>query len=130
MDHQSIALGVRAGLPCDLIQRGFGELEPIQIADCAAGAAYEVRVRIGAEVEMLKPVKHADGIDRALGFEHRKVAVDRRQRQVGDLRLQLGVDPFRGRMARRAAQTFQDRVALAAVLSDSGHLKTSFFRTQ
>ena len=31
------------------------------------------------------------------------------------------VDPFRRRMAGRAAQTFQDRVALAAVLSDDRH---------
>ncbi len=39
--------------------------------------------------------------------------------------LELGVDPFRRRVARRAAQTFEDRVALMAVPANSGHRQDS-----
>lgn len=40
-------------------------------------------------------------------------------------RSELRVDPFRRRMARCAAQAFEDRVALMAVLADSGHRQNS-----
>lgn len=120
-DGDAAGLDACAGLLLDLLQDIRGKLEPVDVADGAADPADEVRVRVGAEVEPLKPIVHADGIDGPFGLEHGKIAVDRGEREIGDRGLQLVVDPFRRRMAGRAAQTFQDRVALAAVLSDDRH---------
>ena len=101
------------------------ELEPVDITDRAADTADEVRVRVGAEVKAFKPVVDADGIDCALGLEHGEIPIDGCERQIGDGGLELGVDPFRRRVARRAAQTFEDRVALMAVPANSGHRQDS-----
>ena len=125
-DGDAAAFDLCAGLPFDIGEGIPGKLEPVDIADRIADAADKVRVRVGTEVKAFEPVVDADGIDSAIGLEHGEIPIDRRERQIGDGGLELRVDPFRRRMARRAAQAFEDCVALVAVLADSGHRQDSF----
>ena len=125
-DGDAAAFDFRAGLPFNLGKGIRRKLQPVDVADRAADAADEVRVGIGTEIKAFQSVVDADGIDRALVLEHGEVSIDRRERQVRDGGLELRVDALRRRVARCTAQTFENCIAFAAVLTGNGHGLISF----
>ena len=108
----------------DLFGKPGGRVNLLHVDHRAAVGADEVGMGGGLPVEAFIAVHDADGGDNALPLERGKIAVDCAKGQVRDLRLELRVDPFRRRMSRRGTDTFQDRVALFAVLF-GGHRFTS-----
>ena len=125
-DGDAAAFNLGACLPLNLGKRILGKFEPVNITDRAADTADKMRVWVGAEVKAFEAVVDADGIDRALSLEHGEVSIDRRERQVRDGGLELRVDPLRRRVARCTAQTFENCIAFAAVLTGNGHGLISF----
>lgn len=69
-----------------------------------------MRVGKGVAVITLEPIDDTGGPDDALAPEHGQIAVDRSEGEIGDIRLELRVDPFGGGDAYPWLQT-QARIA-------------------
>ena len=105
------------------VAENFGRQDnAVQIQYLSALGADEMGVRRSGKIVALQPIDHADGLNDSFFLEHGNVPVDRTQTQVGEVRLQLLVDPFGCGVALGIADTVQNSVAFFAVLSDSFHV--------
>ena len=111
---------------CRVLQYGGRKYHMVQIRYLSAGGTDKVRVRLCGVVVTFQPVDHADRLDNAFFLEHANVPVDRSKAQIGEIRLQLLVDPFGSRVGFGVTNTFQDRVTLFAVFSRSFHVHLLF----
>ena len=91
-------------------------IDPLHIDHSAAAVTDEVGVGFGGCVESLDTLDDSHGGDHALLLKCREVAVDRPQGEVGDLGLQLSIDPIGAGVRCRGTDTFQDCISLLAVL--------------
>ena len=111
-------------LPTHLGQIRRADRNGRQVNDRAAGAADEMPVWGDIAVVAILAIHAADDLHRAFAAEASQIAVHRGQRQIGDLRLQLGVDPFGRRVALGGAQALQDGFPLGTV--SCFYLRSSF----
>ena len=119
-EAQRAAADAAAG---DLLAKPLGRGE-VDVDDGVTPLADKMRVGRDVEIEALQTVHDAHRGDQPLALEHREVAVDRAEREVGDLRLEPGVDPVGRRMRRGRADAREDRVAFSAAFV-RGHRLTS-----
>ena len=105
----------------NLLTKGVGWVEIFHINDASTVAADEMDVWVCVKIEMLITTVNPHRIDQPFLLEHGQVPVNRTQGEIGDLGLELGVDPFGGRMGCRTSHAFQNGIALFAVLSGRHH---------
>ena len=92
------------------------DLHSMQVRDGTAAGTYKVDMGIDVAVVALDSVHGAHADDQPLLLEQGDVAVDRAERQVGDLLLQRCVDRFSRGVLVGTAQVGQDRIPLSEAL--------------
>ena len=122
-DTGELQLVAGDGTACGLsfLHHGGREDHIIQVHDLAALGADEMGVGGGGEIVPIQSIDHADGLDDALFLEHGNVPVDRSQTQIGELRLELLMNPFSSGMALGLADAVENGIALFTLFSDWLH---------
>ena len=100
---------------CRFLQNGCRKNYFIQVCHLPADGADKVRMGICVDVIAFQPIDNTDGLDDAFLFEHGDVPIDGTKAQVGEVWLQLLIDPFGGGVALGSADTIQNGVPLFTV---------------